>query len=236
MIAMRSALVGSLQRRVQSTLRFTHLPWSGSRLLHERRPILAVRNTNHDIGGAETLLHEPLPTEKPNLPWELECHALFAILASDGVLRTDMLRRAIESLPIEAHTSWSYYELWSAAMANLLRETGNLQPGELEAELAGDDTSGGATPLFEVGAHVVVRTDETRRTAWRPPHLRTPGYIFGVSGIVERHCGAFADPSLLAFGVPSEGKQHLYRVRFRQTDLWPEYHSDGNTDTVRCPT
>ena len=146
---------------------------------------------HHDVGGAPPLLQEPLPEEKPNLPWELECHALFSILASDGVLRTDMLRRAIEGLPRDAHTSWSYYERWSAAVAHLLRETGHVQAGELEAELIGDDTRGGAAPLFSAGAHVVVRSDEARRTAWRAPHLRTPGYIFGCPGVVERfaaHC------------------------------------------------
>ena len=39
---------------------------------------------------------EPLPTDAPLLPWEVECHALVAILAKDGVIRTDELRRAID--------------------------------------------------------------------------------------------------------------------------------------------
>lgn len=198
----------------------------------------AARPTNHDVGGATELLDSPMPPDTAMQPWELECHALFAILSSDGILKTDMLRRAIEALPLHAHEEWSYYERWSAAMANLLRETGHLEAGELEADLTADDAALAETsgemppPRFAAGDSVVVNRQETRRTAWRAPHLRTPGYLFGCGGIVERHVGAFADPSLLAFGVPDAGKQHLYRVRFLQADLWPEQLDEHVSDTV----
>ena len=56
--------------------------------------------------------------------------------------------------------------------------------------------------------------------------MRTPGYIFGVSGVIERLCGAFPDQSLLAFGA-SPRSQHLYRVRFLQKDVWPEVEEDS---------
>lgn len=214
--------------------------YAARRMLSDQRLVAAVhdvgpkvRYTAHDVGGVPELLDAPLPEEKPMQPWELECHALFAILSKDGILKTDMLRRAVESLPLHAHEEWGYYERWSAAMANLLREEGHLQPGQLEAELVADDD--GATeespPRFAPGDAVLVRREELRRTAWRAPHLRTPGYIFGCHGLIERHCGAFADPSLLAFGVRPVGQQHLYRVRFRQSDLWPE-QLDELDDTV----
>ncbi len=64
-------------------------------------------------------------------------------------------------------------------------------------------------------------TAERRRsTSWRSPHVRTPGYLFGASGVIERYCGVYSDPSLLAFGVDSGPPQHLYRVRFEQHALW----------------
>jgi nitrile hydratase len=50
--------------------------------------------------------------------------------------------------------------------------------------------------------------------------VRTPGYLFGASGVIERYCGVYSDPSLLAFGVDSGPPQHLYRVRFEQHALW----------------
>ena len=206
-----------------------------ARSLHASRAIHSARNINHDVGGAAELLNAPLPDEKPMLPWELECHALFAILSSDGVIKTDMLRRSVESLPLHAHEQWSYYEKWSAAIASLLREAGHIEPGELETDLVADDgapTTALGAPRFATGDRVIVRREEQRRTAWRAPHLRTPGYIFGVRGVVERYVGSFADPSLLAFGVPDAGEQHLYRVRFRQADLWPEQLPEQVSDTI----
>ena len=59
--------------------------------------------------------------------------------------------------------------------------------------------------------------------AYPPGHIRTPFYIRGHTGTVERVCGAFPNPEELAQmrdGLPA---QPLYRVRFRQKDVWPEY-------------
>jgi len=64
-----------------------------------------------------------------------------------------------------------------------------------------------------------------------PGHRRTPFYIRGKQGIIERECGAFANPEELGHGFDGLPKKRLYRVRFRQTDLWPDY--DGvQGDTV----
>lgn len=54
-------------------------------------------------------------------------------------------------------------------------------------------------------------------------HIRTPFYIRGHVGTVERLCGSFPNPEELAQmrdGLPA---QPLYRVRFRQKDVWPDY-------------
>lgn len=59
--------------------------------------------------------------------------------------------------------------------------------------------------------------------AYPPGHIRTPHYIRGHTGEVERVCGAFANPEELAqmrSGLPA---QPLYRVRFRQKEVWPDY-------------
>jgi hypothetical protein len=40
--------------------------------------------------------------------------------------------------------------------------------------------------------------------------VRTPGYILGVAGVVERGCGAFENPELRAFGLQGP-QQALYR-------------------------
>jgi nitrile hydratase len=72
---------------------------------------------------------------------------------------------------------------------------------------------------------------ESAATLWLRPHLRTPGYIFGKHGVVERCCGAFPSPELLAFGICGSAPAELYRVRFVQKELWPGYEGGGN-DTI----
>lgn len=54
-------------------------------------------------------------------------------------------------------------------------------------------------------------------------HLRTPFYIRGCAGEVERVCGAFPNPEELSQMRSGEPRQPLYRVRFRQKDVWPDY-------------
>ena len=74
--------------------------------------------------------------------------------------------------------------------------------------------------------------DRVRVRFARPPgHVRTPWYCRGHAGVVERLCGAFRNPEELAYRRPGLPKQPLYRVRFRQTDLWPDYAGPAG-DTV----
>jgi nitrile hydratase len=54
-------------------------------------------------------------------------------------------------------------------------------------------------------------------------HVRTPWYIRGHSGVIERLCGAFPNPEELAYARPGAPSQPLYRVRFVQKDVWPDY-------------
>lgn len=64
--------------------------------------------------------------------------------------------------------------------------------------------------------------------AYPPGHLRTPYYIRGHVGEVERLCGAFPNPEELAqmrSGLPA---LPLYRVRFRQREVWPDYRGGDN--------
>lgn len=54
-------------------------------------------------------------------------------------------------------------------------------------------------------------------------HLRTPYYIRGCTGEIERACGAFPNPEELSQMRDGKPAQPLYRVRFRQKDVWPDY-------------
>lgn len=69
--------------------------------------------------------------------------------------------------------------------------------------------------------------EENFATRWVKPHLRTPGYLFGKTGIIERICGVYDNPETAAFRVQSI-QQPLYRVRFRQIDVWPDYKGSSS--------
>jgi nitrile hydratase beta subunit-like protein len=81
------------------------------------------------------------------------------------------------------------------------------------------------TPRFALGARVTVRRADP------PGHIRTPWYIRGQTGEIERLCGAFPNPEELAYNRPGTPPQPLYRVRFRQRELWPDYHG-APSDTI----
>ncbi len=73
--------------------------------------------------------------------------------------------------------------------------------------------------------------DRVRIKNLHPPgHRRTPHYVQGKTGVIERYCGDFKNPEELAYGFDGLPKRELYRVRFSQTDLWPDYDGpDGDT-------
>jgi len=69
------------------------------------------------------------------------------------------------------------------------------------------------------------------RRADPPGHIRTPSYIRGKAGVIERLCGRFANPEELAYNRVGEPLP-LYRVRFAQRAVWPDYRgaADDSVD------
>jgi nitrile hydratase len=57
-----------------------------------------------------------------------------------------------------------------------------------------------------------------------PGHRRVPVYARGREGTIERICGEFPNPEELAYGFDGL----LYRVRIRQSDIWPDYKGSAN--------
>jgi nitrile hydratase len=69
------------------------------------------------------------------------------------------------------------------------------------------------------------------RAAYPPGHLRTPYYIRGKSGVIERVLDAFPNPEERAYGRDGLPQKILYRVRFPQHEVWPDYAGPAD-DTV----
>ena len=69
------------------------------------------------------------------------------------------------------------------------------------------------------------------RVAWQPGHVRTPAYIRGHVGTIVRDLGAYPNPEERAYRRSGLPASLLYRVRFRQKDVWPDYDG-GDDDTL----
>jgi nitrile hydratase subunit beta len=67
------------------------------------------------------------------------------------------------------------------------------------------------------GTRVRVRADDP------PGHVRTPSYVRGQSGVIERVCGDYPNPEELAYARPGLPKRALYRVRFPMHAIWQGY-------------
>lgn len=69
------------------------------------------------------------------------------------------------------------------------------------------------------------------RVSTRMPlgHVRTPAYLRGKTGVIERTLGPFSDPERLAYMQPAE-KLTLRRVRFTMAEVWgPEAENPDDT-------
>jgi nitrile hydratase subunit beta len=66
---------------------------------------------------------------------------------------------------------------------------------------------------------------DTVRIADRPHdgHHRTPAYLKGRTGTVERVHRRFLNPETRAYGANGEPAQRLYLVGFELPDLWPTH-------------
>lgn len=61
-------------------------------------------------------------------------------------------------------------------------------------------------------------------------HVRTPEYTKGKAGWISSVLGAFPNPESLAYGGDGLPETPLYKVGFRQIDLWDGY--DGSPEDV----
>jgi hypothetical protein len=57
----------------------------------------------------------------------------------------------------------------------------------------------------------------------KPGHVRTPEYLKGKSGWIETVIGPFPNPEDLAYGLSGRPERNLYKVGFKQEDLWDDY-------------
>jgi nitrile hydratase len=66
----------------------------------------------------------------------------------------------------------------------------------------------------------------------KPGHVRTPLYVRGKVGTIDRCCGQFENPENRAYGRVGRERIPLYRVRLRQRELWPDYDGADHDSLV----
>ncbi|TDE40145.1 nitrile hydratase subunit beta [Antarcticimicrobium sediminis] len=210
----------------------------------------------HDMGGR--FGDGPINPGAPDDPvFEQDWHArALAVTLAAGALgqwNLDMSRHARERLAPKDYAGFSYFEKWTAALANLLVETGVLSADDLRGQ--GDESrpaladralkaenvaaafaTGGPTdrpfdgvPAFAPGQRVRTLRPAANRLV-DGGHTRLPAYAAGAVGAVLRCHGAHVLPDAHAHGL-GEAPEPLYTVVFPAGELWaaPENPRDEVT-------
>lgn len=201
------------------------------------RAVQASYTSQADLGGQ--LGHGQVVPEDEDVrfhqAWEPAALALVLAMGATGSWNIDMSRAARETLP--HYLRLSYYQIWLAALEQLMLERGQLfadelaaghmlhppapvarvlQPGHVAAALArGSPTARPAAQptLFQVGQRVRTRADAV------PHHTRLPGYARGKCGTIEHVHGSHVLADAHAQGL-GEFPEPLYTVVFDAQELW----------------
>lgn len=202
---------------------------------HEGTP---MSHTSHaDLGGRPgqgPVQPEP-EGELFHAGWEPRALALTLAMGATGAWNIDMSRAAREALPDYAQLS--YYQVWLAALQQLLQARGLVEPDEIAAGRALHPAPALPRTLRAADvATVLARGSPTARPAHAPAryaigqavrtrdqpaphHTRLPAYARGQVGVVERvhEPHVFADTHAQGLG---EQPQWLYTVVFEGHQLW----------------
>jgi nitrile hydratase len=202
----------------------------------------------HDLGGVDGFGPVAPEPDEPIFHAAWEKRALGVVLANGaiGEWSIDQSRAKRENLPPVAYWSLSYYEIWLAAMAEMLKERGLVSLDELATghsqgpprKVAGRKLNAADVPAVLAGGSPYTRPttkparfsvgDKIRTVPQtHGGHTRLPAYATGKTGEVIAVHGnfAFADASARGDRTASEW---LYSVRFTAQELW----ANGRKDTV----
>ena len=140
----------------------------------------------HDMGGQAA---GPVDMgEHDHALWEKRVDALLVLCGKKGLFTVDGLRRALEDMGEDAFETMSYYERWIAAVNQNLVEAGVYTWRSWARGWRRSRRAAPPTARRSMAERVRVR-------AMMPPgHVRTPAYLRGKRGVIERELGAVAQP------------------------------------------
>ena len=89
----------------------------------------------HDRGGWPT--DEPIDmSDHEIMDWEVRANAIRQVLGQKGLMRSDELRRGIESIEPSKYETLGYFERWAESMESLMVEKGILTPEEIDQKMS----------------------------------------------------------------------------------------------------
>ena len=158
-------------------------------------------------------------------------------MAMPGQWNIDMGRFARENRQPAEYLAMSYYQIWFAALEEMLKERGLVADDEIDAghslhppkpvkrTLSPGDVAqvlyrGGPTERTTNSAARFKAGERVRTKNINPlGHTRLPRYVRGHLGIVERTIGCHVFPDSNATGA-GENPQWLYTTTFDGDELW----------------
>ncbi len=208
----------------------------------------------HDMGGryGDGAIN-PEPQDAPIFAQDWHARALAVTLACGalGQWNIDMSRHARECLSPSDYMSFSYYEKWLAALADLLVAQGVLSRADLSAASDAPDTihplAARHLPAARVAAVLaaggpadrdstvaaryqpgdIVRTRLSGNRSVDGGHTRLPTYASHAEGRILRLHGSHVFPDSNAHGQ-GEAAEPLYAVVFAAKALWPQAEHPGD--------
>jgi nitrile hydratase len=214
-------------------------------------------NGIHDMGGMQGAGPIAPENDEPvfHEQWEKDVFAIRTATLGQGLYNLDEFRHAIERMHWTHYLESSYYEHWLAAMETLLSEKGIISKEELEARvkqvkehpeiMANVPASNGSSQLAGRLEKMLRQGGSTRReiataSRFKPGdkvvgrnihpsgHTRSPRYIRGKRGTIEKAHGAFILPDTNAHGR-GENPEPVYTVRFDAREVWGEQAAVGDS-------
>lgn len=196
-------------------------------------------NGAQDMGGQQNF--GPVVQDPDNIPfhaeWEKKAFSLALAMGASGAWNLDQSRLARESLPPHQYLASTYYEIWFAALQNMLLDRGLVSSEEISTGKSIDPPK--PLPRVLKSEEVVAalgRGGPVIRDATKPAgfkvgdrvttvianpmsHTRLPRYARGRTGVIHKVHGfhVFADSSGSGQG---EAPEWLYSVEFDAKELW----------------
>lgn len=196
----------------------------------------------HDMGGIHGFGPVIAESDEPpfHAEWERRAFAVTLAAGALGKWNLDQSRFSREDTPPADYLSRSYYEMWAVGLERLLVEKGVVTAEEIDAAIAGESfervtdpplmadrvaqsMARGGTARVDVDVDAKFSAGQRVRviTAAQPGHTRSPRYVSGRVGVIDRDHGVFIFPDTNAHPTnPDPDPQHVYAVRFEASELW----------------